>query len=106
MTLPGNHNRFIRYRTNNACETWNSRFNKQLNEHKQGFWRLVTELRRYETVPATIYLVVPFIFSGKDNCTYLREEKRALSDRELALNGDRGPMRRPRWRLVEATYAR
>jgi hypothetical protein len=35
-----------------------------------------------------------------------REEKRAISERELALNGEAGPLRRPAWRLVEATYGR
>jgi hypothetical protein len=29
-----------------------------------------------------------------------------MSERELALNGDMGPVRRPKWRLVEATYGR
>ncbi len=33
-------------RTNNASETWNSRWNKQMNDHRQGLWRLITELRR------------------------------------------------------------
>jgi hypothetical protein len=44
-----------------------------------------------------------------ENLTYntlTREEKRSITERELALNGDTGPVRRPVWRLVEATYAR
>jgi hypothetical protein len=29
-----------------------------------------------------------------------------MSEKELALNGDAGPVRRPKWRIVEATYGR
>jgi hypothetical protein len=33
-------------RTNNPSETWNARWNVQLNNHRNGVWRLITELKR------------------------------------------------------------
>jgi hypothetical protein len=33
-------------RTNNPCETWNARWNKKLNNHRIGIWRVIAELKR------------------------------------------------------------
>jgi hypothetical protein len=33
-------------RTNNPSETWNSRWNKKLHNHRHSFWRVNAELKR------------------------------------------------------------
>jgi hypothetical protein len=33
-------------RTNNPSETWNSKWNVALNNHKHGVWRIICELKR------------------------------------------------------------
>jgi hypothetical protein len=61
---------------------------------------------RYRKIITDPQQCILTILIHRKTLSLLREEKMARVDRNLARNGDRGPTRRLRWRISEASYLR